>query len=222
MGSIIKLTAADGVTIDAYRAEPTGTPRGGIVVLQEIFGVNPHIRSVADRYAEQGYLAVAPALFDRVKPGLELNYDPEGMTIGGATQKQTVLDDTLKDVAAAVSEAARAGKVGIVGFCWGGTLAYAVAGRLGGIAAAVGYYGGGIASMLGTLPKVPVMLHFGEKDDHIPMSSVEAIRAALPDVPVYSYPAGHGFNCDARGSYDKASADLALSRTLPFLKEHVG
>ena len=222
MGSIIKLTASDGVTIDAYRAEPAGTPRGGIVVLQEIFGINAHIRSVADRYAAQGYLAVAPALFDRVTPGLELGYDQDGMTTGMATLKQASPENTMKDVAAAVAEVAKAGKVGIVGFCWGGTLAYAAAARLDGIAAAVGYYGGGIASMLDAKPKVPVMLHFGEKDDHIPMSSVEAIRAALPDVPVFTYPAGHGFNCDARGSYDKASADLALSRTLPFLKDHVG
>ena len=144
------------------------------------------------------------------------------MTTGVATQKQTVPEDTLKDVAAAIAEAAKAGKVGVVGFCWGGTLAYAAAGRLDGIAAAVGYYGGGIASMLDTKPKVPVTLHFGEKDDHIPIASVEAIRAALPDVPVYTYPAGHGFNCDARGSFDKASADVALGRTLPFLQEHVG
>ena len=128
MGSIIKLTASDGVTIDAYRAEPAGTSRGGIVVLQEIFGINAHIRSVADRYAAQGYLAVAPALFDRVTPGLELGYDQDGMTTGIATQKQTKPDDTLKDVAAAIAEAAKAGKVGIVGFCWGGTLAYAAAG----------------------------------------------------------------------------------------------
>ena len=222
MGSIIKLTASDGVTIDAYRAEPAGTPRGGIVVLQEIFGINAHIRSVADRYAAQGYLAVAPALFDRVTPGLELGYDQDGMTTGMATLKQASPENTMKDVAAAVAEVAKAGKVAIVGFCWGGTLAYAAAARLDGIAAAVGYYGCGIASMLDAKPKVPVMLHFGEKDDHIPMSSVEAIRAALPDVPVFTYPAGHGFNCDARGSYDKASADLALSRTLPFLKDHVG
>jgi carboxymethylenebutenolidase len=222
MGSTIKLTASDGVSIAAYRAEPSGTPRGGLVVLQEIFGVNPHIRRVTDRFAEQGYLAIAPALFDRVKPGLELGYDQAGMQEGIATQKQTIQADTLKDIEAAVAEAAKAGTVGIVGYCWGGTLAYAAAARLSGVAAAVGYYGGGIASMLDAKPKVPVMLHFGEKDDHIPMSAVESIRAALPDVPVFSYPAGHGFNCDDRGSYDKACADLALSRTLPFLHQNIG
>ena len=192
------------------------------MVLQEIFGVNPHIRSVVDRYADQGYLAIAPALFDRVKPGLELGYDPDGMATGIATMKRTVEGDALNDVAAAITEAAKAGRVGVVGFCWGGTLAYAAATRLDGVAAAVGYYGGGIAAMLDTKPKVPLMLHFGERDDHIPMSSVEAICKALPDALVYSYPAGHGFNCDARSSYDKASADLALSRTLPFLKDHIG
>ena len=222
MGSTIALKAGDGVAIGAYRADPAGTPRGGIVVLQEIFGVNPHIRSVADRFADQGYLAVAPALFDRVRPGVELAYDQDGMTTGLAIMKQVNQDDALKDVAAAVAEAATAGKVAVVGFCWGGTLAYAAAGRLDGLAAAVGYYGGGIASMLDLMPKAPLMLHFGEKDDHIPMASVEAIRAALPGTPVYDYPAGHGFNCDARGSYDKASADLAMSRTLAFLKENVG
>jgi carboxymethylenebutenolidase len=219
---MITLTAGDGVSIGAYRAEPAGEPRGAIVVLQEIFGVNPHIRSVADRYAEQGYLAIAPALFDRVKPGIELGYEQDDMKNGMAIQKETKPDDTLKDIEAAIAEASKAGKVGVVGYCWGGSLAYAAACKLSGIAAAVGYYGGGIASMLEQKPKVPVMLHFGEQDAHIPMSDVEKIKAALPGVPIYTYAAGHGFNCDARASYDKSSADLALSRTLPFLKDYVG
>ena len=222
MGSMIKLTASDSVTIGAYKADPAGTPRGGIVVLQEIFGVNSHIRDVADRYAAQGYLAIAPALFDRVEPGLELGYDQDGMTSGVATQKQTKPEETLKDVEAAIAAAAAAGKVGVVGYCWGGTLAFVAASRLAGLTAAVGYYGGGIASMLDLTPKVPLMLHFGEKDDHIPMSSIEAIKSKLPQVPIFTYAAGHGFNCDQRGSFDETSADLALSRTLPFFKEHVG
>lgn len=222
MGSMIKLTTSDNVTIDAYKAEPSGTPRGAIVVLQEIFGVNPHIRRVTDGYAEQGYVAIAPALFDRVKPGVELAYTPDDVQAGMAIQKQTMPDDTLKDVEAAIKEAAKSGKVGVVGYCWGGTMAFAAAGRLSGVAAAVGYYGGGIASMLDVKPKIPLMLHFGEKDDHIPASAIAAVKAAVPEVPVYTYDAGHGFNCDARGSYDKTSADLALSRTLPFLKQHVG
>lgn len=222
MGQIITLTTADGTTIGAYRAEPPGTARGGIVVLQEIFGVNAHIRAVADRFANLGYLAVAPALFDRVKPGMELGYTGEDIKVGGSTQKQTKPEDTLQDVQAAIHEAAAAGKVGVVGYCWGGTLAYAAAARLSGVTAAVGYYGGGIASQLETKPRVPVLLHFGENDAHIPLSDVDTIRAALPDVPIYTYPAGHGFNCDQRGSFDKASADLASSRTLEFLSAHIG
>lgn len=222
MGEMIKLTAADGFGLGAYRATPEGTPRGGLVVLQEIFGVNAHIRSMADRYAALGYLAIAPALFDRVQPNVELGYEPDGIQQGIALNKQTQHEDTLKDVAAAIAAASAAGRVGVVGYCWGGTLAYAAACELSGLSAAVGYYGGGIAGMLDRKPKVPVMLHFGQQDGHIPMSDVEKIRAALPGVPVYDYPAGHGFNCDARASYDKASADLALQRTLPFLREHVG
>jgi carboxymethylenebutenolidase len=222
MGSMIKLTTSSGATVGAYKAEPQGAVRGGIVVLQEIFGVNHHIRSVADGYAAQGYLAVAPALFDAVKPGLELGYDEDGMKIGVATQKQTKPEETLNEVEAAIKAVSSAGRVGVVGYCWGGTLAFAAACKLSGLAAAVGYYGGGIASMLDQKPQVPLMLHFGEKDGHIPMSAVESVRAALPNVPVYVYPAGHGFNCDERGSYDKPSADLALSRTLAFFQEHVG
>lgn len=222
MGQTIKLTTADGFTLGAYRAEPTGKPRGGLVVLQEIFGVNHHIRSVADRFAEAGYLVVSPALFDRVRPGVELGYEQDGMQEGIALNKQTKADETMKDVAAAVAAVSGAGRVGVIGYCWGGTLAYRAACELPGVAAAVGYYGGGIASMLDSKPTVPVMLHFGEQDGHIPMSDVAKIKSALPSVPVFTYPAGHGFNCDERASYDKASADLALSRTLPFLREHVG
>ncbi len=222
MGQMIKLATSDGFSLDAYRAEPAGKPRGGLVVLQEIFGVNHHIRSVADRYAAEGYLVVAPALFDRVKPKVELGYDPVGVQEGSALNQGTVRADTMKDIAAAIANVSEAGRVGIVGYCWGGTLAYAAACALPGVYAAVGYYGGGIATMLDQKPTVPVMLHFGERDTHIPMGDVDRIKAALPSVPVFTYAAGHGFNCDERGSYDKASADLALSRTLPFLREHVG
>lgn len=222
MGQMITLTAADGFVLDAYRADPPEPARGGLVVLQEIFGVNPHIRAVADRFAAQGYAVIAPALFDRVRKGVELGYDQAGMQEGVALNKATIQAETLQDVAAAVQALQPVGRVGVVGYCWGGTLAYAAACRLAGVSAAVGYYGGGIAGMLDEKPKVPVMLHFGEQDGHIPMSAVAAIRAALPDVPVFTYPAGHGFNCDARGSYDQPSADLALSRTLPFLRQHIG
>ena len=222
MSQTIKLTASDGATIDAYRADPAGKPKGGIVVLQEIFGVNPHIRRVADGFAAQGYLAVAPALFDRAKPGVELGYTPDDIPLGSDYVAQIGHERTMLDVAAAVQAAAEGGKVGVVGYCWGGSLAYAAACAVPGVAAAVGYYGGTIAKSLDQKPKVPLVLHFGERDDHIPMSDVEAIRAALPDVSVHTYPAGHGFNCDARGSYDKPSAAEALERTLAFFARHVG
>lgn len=222
MSQTIKLTAADGVTIDAYRADPAGTPRGGLVVLQEIFGVNPHIRRVADGFAAEGYLVIAPALFDRVKPGVELGYTQEGMSAGIGLMGQVDQEKALLDVAAAVKAAAAGGKVGVVGYCWGGSLAYAAACSGEGLAAAVGYYGGNIAKSLDRKPKVPLMLHFGERDAHIPMSDVDRIKAALPDVPVYTYDADHGFNCDARGSYDKPSAATALERTLAFFARHLG
>ena len=222
MGEIIKLTTKDGATIDAYKAVPTGKPRGGIVVLQEIFGVNHHIRNVADQYAANGYLAIAPALFDRAKPGVELDYVPEGMQEGIAFVGKLTTEETLADIAAAVAVASEAGKVGVVGYCWGGALAYASAAHLAGIAGAVGYYGGGIAANIATKFNAPVMLHFGEKDDHIPLTAVEQIKAANPDIPVYIYPAGHGFNCDERGSYDAESAKLARERTLAFFAEHIG
>ncbi|MEA2833047.1 MAG: carboxymethylenebutenolidase [Methylobacteriaceae bacterium] len=222
MGENINLTAKDGATIGAYRSAPADEPKGGMVVLQEIFGVNHHIRAVADRYAAAGYLAIAPALFDRVEPGVELGYGeadrPRAMDIRGKTK----LEETLADIEAAVALAAAGGSVGVVGYCWGGTLAWAAATRLSGISAAVGYYGGGIAGMLNEQPRAPVMLHFGERDKHIPLSDVEKIRAAHPEIPVFVYPADHGFNCDERESYDAASAKEAQARTFAFFAENLG
>jgi carboxymethylenebutenolidase len=191
-------------------------------VLQEIFGVNHHIRNVADQYAAEGYLAIAPALFDRAKPGVELDYVPEGMQEGIAFVGKLKTEETLADIAAAVAVASEAGKVGVVGYCWGGALTYASAAHLTGIAGAVGYYGGGIAANIATKFNAPVMLHFGEQDNHIPLTAVEKIKQANPDIPVYLYPAGHGFNCDERGSYDAASAKLARERTLAFFAKHIG
>ena len=221
MGENINLTAKDGVTIGAYRSAPGDEPKGGMVVLQEIFGVNHHIRAVADRYAAAGYLAIAPALFDRVEPGVELGYGeadrPRAMEIRGKTK----LEETLADIEAAVALAAAGGSVGVVGYCWGGTLAWAAATRLSGISAAVGYYGGGIAGMLNEQPRAPVMLHFGERDKHIPLSDVEKIKAAHPEIPVFIYPADHGFNCDERESYDAASAKEAQARTFAFFAENL-
>jgi carboxymethylenebutenolidase len=221
-GDTIRLAAKDGFTLSAYRAAPAGTPRGGIVVLQEIFGLNPHIRSVADRFAAEGYLAVAPALFDRVRPGIELGYAPADVTEGAGIRARTTLEGALADVQAAMTEAASAGKVGVVGYCWGGTLAYAASARLDGVAASVCYYGGGIAGMLAETPRAPTIMHFGALDKHIPQTDVERIRQAYPHLSVFVYDADHGFNCDARASFNAPAADLARARTLGFFADKVG
>ncbi len=222
MGETVTLTAEDGAKFSAYVAKPAGKPRGGVVVIQEIFGVNHHIRAVADRYAAEGYLAVAPALYDRVQGGYETGYNQEDVQAGMATRAKTDPAKVLLDVKAAVAEAGKAGKVGVVGYCWGGTLAYAAAVNIPGVAAASGYYGAGVAAMCDQAPKVPTILHFGETDHSIPMADVEKVKAARPDVPVYVYAAGHGFNCDERGAYHKESADLARQRTYDLFAKHVG
>lgn len=216
MGQNIELASNDGFKFAAYRADPASTPKGAIVVLQEIFGVNHHIRGVTDRFAAAGYLAVAPAVFDRIRPRIELTYDQAGIQEGIRLAGKLQQDRTLADIAAAVAAVAGAGRVGIVGFCWGGTYAFASACKVAGLSAAVGYYGGQIAKMKNEKPNVPTLLHFGDKDESIPMSDVSAIEAAQPDIPVHVYHAGHGFNCDERGSYDKTSADLAWQRTSEF------
>lgn len=221
MSKTIELRCADGATISAFVATPHGAPKGGMVVLQEIFGVNHHIRAVASRYARAGYLAVAPALFDRVEHNVELGYDGKDMARAMELRSRTKLDNTLADIAAAIAEAAQGGKVGIVGYCWGGSLAWASAVRLSGVSAAVGYYGGMIASMIGETPRAPVMLHFGAKDKHIPLTDVEKIRDAHRGVPVHVYDADHGFNCDERASFDAAAADIARERTLAFFAEYL-
>jgi carboxymethylenebutenolidase len=224
MGSTINLTTSSGSTLSAYRAEPEGQPRGAVVVIQEIFGVNSHIRSVADGYAAQGYLAIAPALFDRVQTGVEVGYDAEGIEIGKNIAFAMEMDDVMVDVEAAVDAASEAGKVGIVGYCWGGSICYVAAARLADkLSAASGYYGGQIAPFLSERPEAPLMLHFGELDAGIPLDKVETIAAAWPHVNVYVYEgADHGFNCDARASHNPASASVALERTLAHFAEHVG
>ena len=222
MGSMIDLHTADGATIGAYKAIPSGPSKGGVVVVQEIFGVNHHIKSIADRFAAAGYTALAPALFDRAERGLELSYDAAGMKRGMEVVTKIPQEQHLASVLAAIDALAPEGPVGIVGFCLGGTLAYAAAANSDRLGAAVGFYGGGIAKMVGAKPHCPIELHFGEKDDHIPVSDVDAIKAARPEIPVHTYPAGHGFNCDERGSYDKPSADAAWARTMAFLSETLG
>ena len=227
MGSFSDLKSADGFTFPAYVAEPAGKPRGAIVVLQEIFGVNSHIRSVADGYAAAGYLAVAPATFHRVKPGVELGYTGDDMQAGSALKaavEALPAPGVLQDVQAAVEYAAKAGKVGIVGYCWGGLLTWRAAAEVSGIAAAAPYYGGGMTTPEESArkPKVPVLAHFGSKDHWISLESVEAFKKAQPEVEVHVYEADHGFNCDQRGSYDASAAATALERSLYHFGKHVG
>lgn len=222
MGEMIKLTARDGVTIGAYKAEPAHRARGGIVVLQEIFGVNPHVRNVADGFAAAGYLAIAPAIFDRVEPDVELGYSEEDVKKGLNLRSRTKLQNTLADIEAAMGAAAQAGNVGIVGYCWGGTLTYAAATHLSGIGAAVAYYGSGIAAMSDEVLLAPIEFHFGEEDKSIPPEDVEKIRAAHPDSGFFLYPAGHAFASADRPSYDAKSAELAQKRTLDFIARHIG
>ena len=224
MGEHVTLLASDGHELDAYVARPAGNPFAGLVVLQEAFGVNSHIRSVTDDLAQDGFLAVAPALFDRVERGVELAYTPEDMQRGMALIRQGDTADRLKDIAAALDYARRetGKKVGIIGYCLGGSMAWLAATRLN-PDAAVGYYGSQIPTYAAEKPKAPVMLHFGELDTHIPKDQIDAkVAAAHPEVPIFWYQgAGHGFNTSDRASYNPAAAKLARERSLEFLKQHL-
>ena len=222
MGRILNLSPAPGVSITAYRADPQGTPRGGLVVIQEIFGVNSHIRSVCDGYAADGYLAIAPALFDRIEPGVDIGYTPPDIARGRDLRAKASAADALADIASARDVAASAGKVGVIGYCWGGYLAWLSAARVDGLACAICYYGGGMHEAVDEKPKVPVLAHFGEKDSMIPVAGVNKLAAAHPAAEVHLYPADHGFNCDQRGSYDAPSAKTARERSLAFLRKYVG
>jgi len=229
MGQFITLTAADGAAIPAYVAQPEGAPRGAVVVLQEIFGVNSHIQAVADRYAAAGYLAVAPATFERVQSGVELGYAEADMATGFALK--TAVEalpgaGVQQDIQAAIDHAAQAsgGKVGIVGFCWGGLLTWRAACGLTGLSAAVVYYGGGITAEaeIARQPLCPVLAHFGDQDPWIPMAGILAFGQAHPEVEVHVYPASHGFNCDQRGAYNEAAAQVARERSLAFFAAQLG
>ena len=222
MGKMLELTASDGHKFGAYRADPAGKPKGAVVVIQEIFGVNNHIKRTTDGFAAKGYVAIAPALFDRAKKDIQLGYDADAIAQGRDIRGKVGDEGPLKDIQAAIDSVKGAGKIATVGYCWGGTLAFLSATRLHGITAAVGYYGGGIAGAAGEKPNVPTMLHFGDKDASIPMTDVEKVKAARKDTTIYVYPAGHGFNCDERGSYDATSAKQALDRTMTFLAQQIG
>ena len=219
MGTQVELTATDGHRLSAYLAEPKAAPRGGIVVIQEIFGVTRHIRAVADQYAAAGFLAVAPALFDRVERNVDVPYTDMAKGFGYVQALNN--DQVMLDVQAGIARVRAAGKVAVVGYCWGGTVAYLAAARLN-IDATVVYYGGGINRYTAEKPRVPVMFHFGEKDTHIPQSAVAEIKAAYPQGIYHLYPADHGFNCTDRASFEPASAKLALERSLEFLHRYIG
>ncbi|MFV0681128.1 dienelactone hydrolase family protein [Ottowia sp.] len=242
----VDLAAADGRAVPAYVARPNGVPKGAVVVVQEIFGVNSHIRSVADDYAQDGYLAVAPSTFERVKPGVELGYAEadmkEGMGYKGAVEALPA-PGVMQDLQAAIDYAAQhsggqvkqkptlpsakphhgCGKVGMVGYCWGGLLTWRAACTLHGLAAAVPYYGGGMTrpEEMARQPQVPVLAHLSDRDQWVPMDSIEAFKNAHPEVEVHLYAAQHGFNCDQRGAWDAAAAKLARERSLAFLAKHL-
>lgn len=220
MGKMIRLKAKDGHELDAYLAEPTGTPRGGLVVVQEVFGVTNHIKRVADQYAAQGYRAIAPAMFDRIQRNLTLDYSE--VQQGLEYMRQLKWPNTLADLEAAANEIRGAGSAAVVGYCWGGTVAHVAASELP-FAAAVSYYGGGVAKMLDKQPQCPILYHFGDQDASIPLPDVEKIKNANPQAPLFVYPgAGHGFNCDERGSYSAKDAQLAFERSVEFLNEQAG
>ncbi len=223
-GSMVDMTAADEHRFQAYHAESRGERgrRGGLVVVQEIFGVNDHIRDVCDRFAGAGYEVYAPALFDRVERGVELGYDEADIQTGLGLMRRADMTHAVLDVQSCVASLRGGGAVGVVGYCWGGRVTWVTAGRAIGVAAAVCYYGGGIHEHLDLGPQCPVMLHFGREDTGIPLETVESIRTAHPGQTFHLYDAGHGFNCDRRGSWDETSAAEALSRTLAFFAEHIG
>lgn len=224
MGEHVKLTASDGHVLDAYLARPAGEPVAGLVVIQEAFGVNRHMRAVTDAWANDRFLAVAPALFDRIQPGIELGYTQEDLQKGIAMIHQGKPEDRVKDVAAAIDYARRetGKKVGVIGYCLGGSMAWLAAARLN-PDAAVGYYGGQIPQYAGERPRGPIQLHFGKEDTHIPKDVIDAkVATPYPEIPIYWYEgAGHGFDTSDRASYNAEASRLARERSLEFLKKHL-
>ena len=218
--STVTLTAKDGHRFDVFRALPGPRPIASLVVVQEVFGVNHHIRSVATQFAERGYAALAPALFDRVAPGVELGYGDEDLARGRTLRLEIGWDGPLFDIAATVEAAATHGRVAVIGYCWGGSLAFLAATRLK-PACVVAYYGGQIAEFKDETATCPLLLHFGDADPIITADAVAAIRAAQPGADIHIYPAGHGFNCTERPDFDPESARVAADRTARFLETHL-
>src|ERR1700712_1647443 len=222
VGQDITLTASDGFKLGGYRADPAGTPKAAIVVIQEIFGVNHHIRSVCDRLTSAGYVAIAPSIFDRIEPNFQCGYSPDEVANARKFVANPDWAAMQLDTQAAIDAVKSVGPVGIIGFCLGGSIAFVAATKLSGLSAAVGYYGGARGRFSGDQPEVPAQLHFGEKDAGIPLTDVETIKTKRPDVEVFIYPgAQHGFHCDERASYDKASSDTAWPRSLEFFAKNL-
>ena len=220
MGQQIQLNTSTTQCIGAYLAKPDGKPKGGIVVAQEIFGVNQHMRNVTDRFAAHGYVAIAPAFFDRVESGVELGYDDAGFARGRQLVGEISFETALEDVASAAESIRSAGRIGCVGYCWGGTVAFLAATRL--AMPSVSYYGARNVKFLDEAPKAPVQFHFGERDQSIPAEAVARHREVLPNSEIYTYPAGHAFDRDVDPkAYDAPSAKLALERTLAFFDCHL-
>ncbi len=224
MGKRISLIASDGFSLNAYTASPEGKARGGVVVIQEVWGLNGFVRGVCDRFARHGYYAVAPAMFDRVDYGYESeNYAPEQFAVIGELMKKFEQKTALLDVEAAIKEAASAGKVGITGYCFGGAISWRAANAGLGLSAASGYYGGGVANYIDLEPKVPLEMHYGDHDTGIPLEQVEQVRARHPNVGVYLYDAVHGFcNSDRPQNFNEAACKKASARTLEFFHTHLG
>ncbi len=219
---MIELTAGDGHKFSAYRADPDGTPKGAVVVAQDFFGIDPQIRKIADQFAAKGYLAIAPSLFDSVKPDVALGYDESGLAEGVELTQQVGTERAIGDIQGAVDAAKSAGKVTVIGYGWGGYLAYLAANRVNGVACTVGYYGDGIVDDYREKRKVPTLLHFGEDDSLIPFTEVGQFRSHRPDVSAFSYPgSAHAFNCDDRDSYHDEAAKSALERTLLWISQYV-
>lgn len=219
----MELTASDGHKLSAYRVDPSDAPKGAVVVVQEVFGVNPHIRKMADKFAAEGYVAIAPSLFDRVKAGVELGYDEAALNEGLGIKQQIDDDAAFADIQAAIDAVGSVGKVAVVGYCWGGYLAYRSANRLKGLSCAIGYYGAGTEGLFREKSRIPTLTHWAEKDPLIAFDpDVIQFRAYRPDVSAYSYPeVGHGFNCDDRDSYNAEAAAKAQERTLFFISQFV-
>jgi carboxymethylenebutenolidase len=214
MGDWVQVQADDGHVCRAYRATPPAAIKGSVVVIQEVFGVSAHIRQVCDGFAAAGYAAIAPALFDRIRPGVELGYDEAGIAEGRALVADLGWEAPLRDVDAAAKHLRGDGRVGVAGYCWGGSVAWLAGGGLD-VACVAAYYGRHIVEFTGEQPRCPGIMHFGAADPLIPQETVDRVRAAWPKTPVFIYDgAGHGFNCDQRADYRPAAAALALQRTL--------